>query len=243
VEFYARRPSILDKPQMDFMFKTKLGTDFRHTHQSETSVGVEFPIQSVAGALFFRSNAEPARDTEWRAGLMLGGAIGESDDTDYFRTVEGLGRQMRLSIRWLQQVEERWCYFEAQARAAGREDRKAEASLRMATAWLDEALLHLKKRTERYIPGEGLLARRVAAGGAAQRGGDGGYPLPGPVPEVERASSRSAWHGAGVPRGAWRPSGWGLKVGTSARPGRRAACVSLAPYRPRRPGRSWISPG
>ncbi len=187
VEFYARRPSILDKPQMDFMFKTKLGTDFRHTHQSETSVGVEFPIQSVAGALFFRSNAEPARDTEWRAGLMLGGAIGESDDTDYFRTVEGLGRQMRLSIRWLQQVEERWCYFEAQARAAGREDRKAEASLRMATAWLDEALLHLKKRTERYTQEKGLLAKKIRrrVGPLTEEEMAAYQLLPGPVPEVE----------------------------------------------------------
>lgn len=192
VEFYARRTAILEAPQVDFLIKGMLDTDFRHAHQSDLSAGLEFPVQSIAGAVHFYSKSDPVLPTEWRAGLMLGGSIGESDETDYFRNIEELGRQMRTSIRWVQRVEERWCFFEAKARQAGPEDRKAEADLKMATAWLDQSVQHLKKRSERYTREKGRLAKKTRRliGPLTEEEAAAYELLPGPVTEAELAFVR-----------------------------------------------------
>ncbi|MGC4123040.1 MAG: hypothetical protein QM765_52410 [Myxococcales bacterium] len=187
VAFYARRPAIIETPQVDFLLEGGLSSDFRHQHLSNLAVGFELPVQSIAGALHFYSLTDPVLPTEWRAGVMFGGSIGESDDTDYYRNIEELGRQMRMSIRWVQQVEERWCYFEAQAREAGPQDKQAEARLKTATTWLEQALQHLKKRSERYTREKGRLAKktRQLVGPLTPEEMDAYALLPGPVTEAE----------------------------------------------------------
>ncbi|HEY3450127.1 MAG TPA: hypothetical protein VGK67_27485 [Myxococcales bacterium] len=187
VAFYARRPAIVETPQVDFLLEGTLASDFRHQHFSDLSVGFELPVQSIAGALHFYSLTDPVLPTEWRTGLMVGGSIGESDETDYYRNIEELGRQMRMAIRVVQEVEERWCVLEARARAAGPESRQAEAQLKTATGWLDQSIQHLKKRAERYTRERGRLAmkeRRLVGPLTVEELGAFDL-LPGPVTEAE----------------------------------------------------------
>ena len=191
VAFYARRPSIIENPQVDFLFEGQLATDYRHQHAADVSVGLELPTLSIAGALRFTSLTDPVLPTEWRTGLMLGGSIGESDDTDYYRRVEEVGRQLRESIRQVQELEQRWCALDAQARAAG-DARVAEGRLKVATDWVEQAVGGLKKRSERYARERNRLlthAHRRPGPLTAEEASVAAL-LPGPVTEQEARYAR-----------------------------------------------------
>ena len=141
--FYARRPTLFEHPDLDFLAQGILGSDFKCNHSADVSVGLENKEREVAGALRLMTAASDLAPFDFRIGVVLGGATGAVADTDYYRDVEDAGRRLRGAIRYARSIEARACSL----RRAGT---GSEDELRQAAIWLGEARSRLKPLMEKY---------------------------------------------------------------------------------------------